>query len=125
MTAALLAQLNAFRTREGLTELKSWKSSRNQPQLDAYIAEAQRAAAELAAQVAADTAAKAKAPKPITKKARVLDLLTAKGGTTIAAIAAALDISETAARSLIGDLRRDGAVIKTAKGEGNSVVYSA
>lgn len=55
-------------------------------------------------------------PKPQTKKSRVYDMCAAKGGTTIDQIAAALGIGKVAARSLIGDLRRDKNVIKQDKG---------
>jgi hypothetical protein len=58
----------------------------------------------------------AKAPKGPTKKGRVFDMCAADGGATIDAIAAALGIGKIAARSLIGDLRRDGNKVEQEKG---------
>lgn len=60
--------------------------------------------------------APAKAPKGPSKKARVAEMITGKP-TAVADIAKALEISDIAARSLIGDLRRDGASI-TSHGKG-------
>lgn len=60
--------------------------------------------------------------KPTTKKERVRALLTATP-TSVAAIAASLDISKAAAYSLIGDLRRDGATITGTLKDG-AMVYS-
>jgi len=45
------------------------------------------------------------APKPVTKKQQVIDMLSAPEGTTVARISETLLISKVAARSLIGDVR--------------------
>jgi predicted ArsR family transcriptional regulator len=47
----------------------------------------------------------------ITKKQQVINMCRAEGGTTVAAIAAKLVISKTAARSLIGDIRHAKLVV--------------
>lgn len=49
-------------------------------------------------------------PPRVTKKRRVFDMCAT--GASVFDIAAALEISKVAARSLIGDLRRDGQVVE-------------
>ncbi len=60
-------------------------------------------ATAVAAQATAATVTASVATKPLSKKQRVINMLIS--GTTIAAIASELNISATAARSLIGDVR--------------------
>lgn len=112
MTNTLLTELNAFRKADGKAELASWKKARNQPELDAY-----RKAAEKAAKAAAK-ADTAKAPKGETKKARTISLLQRKGGATLTDIATALSIGDTAARSLIGDVKQAGITVRTERKDG-------
>ena len=44
MSAALLTELNAFRVAAGLAPLKTWKKSRNEPELEIYREDARREA---------------------------------------------------------------------------------
>lgn len=107
----LLAELNAFRVAAGFAELKSWKKARNLPELEAFRAE--KAKADKAAEKEKAKADKpAPAPKGTSKKSQVYEML-AKAPTSLEDIAKALSISTVAARSLIGDLRRDSQTIKS------------
>lgn len=66
-----------------------------------------------------------KVPGTKSKKLQVLDMLQGAGA-TVAEIAAALSISDIAARSLIGDLRNDLVVVTANKVEGSRQVrYTA
>lgn len=107
----LLTELNTFRTAAGFPELKSWKKARNMPELEAYRAEEQKKA-KAAAKAAAKANPTTPATKGVSKKAQVYTMLAAKP-TSLEDIASALSISTTAARSLIGDLRRDSQTIKS------------
>ena len=122
-----LATLNAFRANEGKAPYASWKASRHQPMLDAYKADvAKRAVTTKGIAVNDIEVAGAASMRPMndalaldiketriawkssganmTKKEFAFNLL--QVGTTIKNMSDKMGITPTAARSLIGDVRR-------------------
>lgn len=133
-TAQKLAQLNAFRANEGLAPYAAWKNARHQPMLDAYTASPRKRAAlasghiaapvnpdamrpineELGNDIKATRAAWRASGANVTKKEFAMDLML--NGVTIKGLVDKMGITATAARSLIGDVRRvPGAIVTREK----------
>ncbi|GLS28851.1 hypothetical protein SAMN04488498_101393 [Mesorhizobium albiziae] len=74
---------------------------------------------------AANKPAAAKKEAGPTKKGTVLEMLKAEGGTTIEAIVAKLSVSNIAARSLIGDVRRMGVAVARVDEGGKPTTFTA
>jgi hypothetical protein len=133
MSAQNLELLNSFRAAEDKAPLTAWKKARHQPLLDAYMAAAeaeqkpvdvrvnkpvaQRAVAlpanpdsmravneELGADIKATRAAWKASGAGMSKKDATVELMLE--GATIKDITDALGVTPTAARSLVGDVRR-------------------
>jgi hypothetical protein len=122
-----LDRINAYRVANSLEPIAKFRPARHQVMLDTLVApwEAAQAAATVKPAKAdkpakekpvAKAAPKADKPAPVakgtSKKLQVYNLLAAKP-ISLEDIAKAVGVSEVAARSLIGDLRRDGQTIKS------------
>lgn len=131
--SASLALLNSYRAAEGLKAITAWKKSRHQAALDAYVAadkakkpagqlpsaaEAMRPVnEELGQRIKGARAAWKASGATMSKKDCVVELM-ADGGASIHDIVTALGVTATAARSLVGDVRRiPGAVITLLDGK--------
>lgn len=141
-----LAALNVFRANEGKAPITAWKKSRHESMLAAYegksfeapkqeiekqqvrpsVVETRTAAPvnpdamrpineELGADIKATRAAWRASGANVTKKEFALELMIA--GTTIKGLVDKMGVTETAARSLVGDVRRMKGVTVTREGD--------
>lgn len=128
-----LAEREAAKAAKGeeAEKAKAEKEAHKKATAEQKAKEREEAKAAKAAERAAKAAereqnkTKVKASKGPTKKDRVQDMLSTGNGATVEDIAAALEISDIAARSLISDLKRAGIIVTSAKGEDKKTYYTA
>ena len=119
----MLARLNAFRAIDGKAPIAKWKNARHAPQLDAYInSEPTPEIVDVVTIVAEPTPEAiaehvALAPVKTTKKQQLRAFIAAQAA-SVDMIAEHFAISAAAARSLIGDIQREGDKFVVEKVEG-------
>lgn len=121
-TQEMLARLNAFRAIDGKAPIAKWKNARHASQLDAYINGAPAVAdvtpiVEIVTQPTIETIAPVAVVKPATKKQQLRAFIMQQA-VSINDIATHFAISMAAARSLIGDIQREGDKLVVEKVEG-------
>jgi len=118
MSHVNLEKLNKFRAAEGKAPITAWKKSRHEPMLAEYESRAKAFALimdpefmrpaneELGREIRNTRELWRASGANMTKKDFALGLMTELGGASIHDLVTKMGITDTAARSLVGDIRR-------------------